>query len=229
VKRIVQPELLDTLPAGDSRAVRSRLDLRRVNGWMRQHAIMATALQQALNRHPPGHITDLGAGDGTFLLRVAQIIAPRWPDVKVVLPDRQKNVSAETLAAFAALGWPAEAVMADVFDWLQTFDAGGVVIANLFLHHFEAARLAGLFSLISQRAKLFIATEPRRAPWPLFCSRWLWAIGCNEVTRHDAVVSVRAGFSGGELSALWPDKQKWRLTEQGAGAFSHLFVARKII
>jgi hypothetical protein len=62
----------------------------------------------------------------------------------------------------------------------------------------------------------------------LFCSRLLWAIGCNAVTRHDAVVSVRAGFSGGELSALWPDQQNWRLTEQRAGMFSHLFIARKI-
>ena len=228
MKRIVQPELLDTLPAGDPRAVRSRQDLRRVNGWMRQHAIMATALQQALNRHAPGHITELGAGDGNFLLRVAQKILPRWPAVKVALPDLQKNISAETLAAFAALGWQAEAVVADVFDWLQTFDAGEVVIANLFLHHFEAARLAELFRLISQRAKLFIATEPRRAPWPLFCSRLLWVIGCNDVTRHDAVVSVRAGFSGEELSALWPDRQTWRLTEHRAGAFSHLFIAQKM-
>ena len=228
MKRIVQPELLDTLPARDPRAVRSRRDLRRVNGWMRQHAMMANALQTALPHHPPRHITELGAGDGNFLLRVAQIISPRWPDVKVALPDLQKCVSAETLAAFAALGWPAETIVADVFDWLHTFDAGEVVIANLFLHHFEAARLTELLRLISQRAKLFIALEPRRAAWPLFCSRLLWAIGCNDVTRHDAVVSVRAGFSGTELSALWPDKQNWQLTEQPIGAFSHLFIAQKI-
>ena len=228
MKRIVQPEFLDTLPAGDPRAIRSRLDLRRVNGWMGQHAMMAAPLQKALKHQPPGHIIELGAGDGNFLLRVAQKISPRWPAVKVALTDLQKNVSAETLAAFAALGWPAEAVVADVFDWLQTFDAGEIVIANLFLHHFEDARLAELFRLISPRAKLFIAAEPRLAPWPLLCSRLLWAIGCNDVTRHDAVVSVRAGFSGEELSALWPDRQHWRLTEHRAGAFSHLFIAQKI-
>jgi hypothetical protein len=96
------------------------------------------------------------------------------------------------------------------------------------LHHFEEARLAELLCLISSRAKLFIALEPRRGAWPLFCSRWLWAIGCNHVTRHDAVVSVRAGFSGGELSSLWPEKKNWELTERPAGAFSHLFIARKI-
>jgi hypothetical protein len=52
-------------------------------------------------------------------------------------------------------------------------------------------------------------------------------IGCNSVTQHDAPISVRAGFSGDELSALWPDKQNWWLTEQRVGAFSHLFIARR--
>ena len=70
--------------------------------------------------------------------------------------------------------------------------------------------------------------EPRRAAWPLFCCRWLWVIGCNAVTRHDARVSVRAGFSGRELSVLWPDKTNWQLDERHASLFSHLFVARKI-
>jgi hypothetical protein len=226
VKRLVQPELLDTLPVADPRAVRSRRDLCRVNNWMRQHSLMADALKNSLNGHAPGHITELGAGDGTFLLRVAQKISPDWPNVIATLLDRQKNVSAETLAAFAALDWRAEIVEADVFDRPQI--SSDVILANLFLHHFAETRLKELFRQISQHTKLFIALEPRRAAWPMFCSRLLWVIGCNEVTRHDAVVSVRAGFSGTELSALWPDKQNWRLTERPVGAFSHLFIARKI-
>ena len=226
MKRFVQPELLDTLPPGDSRAVRSRRDLCRVNSWMRHHTLMADALKKAFNGHAPEHITELGAGNGNFLLRVAQKISPGWPNIAATLIDLQKNVSAETLTAFAALDWHAEAVVADVFDRPQI--SSDVIIANLFLHHFAEARLTELLRLISQRAKLFIALEPRRAAWPLFCSRLLWAIGCNDVTRHDAVVSVRAGFSGTELSALWPDKQDWQLTERHAGVFSHLFIARKI-
>ena len=234
MKRRVQRELLDTLPFDDARAIRSRRDLRRVNGWMRHHAIMAGALKNNLNGFAPEQITELGAGDGTFLLRVARKIRagqasslPVSPGVNATLLDLQNIVSAETLAGFRNLGWRAEAVVADVFDWPQATGAVGVVIANLFLHHFEDARLAELLRLISKRARLFIAIEPRRAPWPLFCSRLLWARGCNDVTRHDAVASVRAGFSGHELSALWPDKQNWRLTEQRAGAFSHLFIARE--
>lgn len=244
MKRIVEPELLDTLPPDDPRALRSRRDLRRVNAWMRNHAIMARALEQNWNGPVPKQITELGAGDGNFLLRVAQRLGPlgvpplggpdrlkpelRTRNVNATLLDRQKNVSSETLAAFASLGWRAEAVVADVFDWPKTSNAGGVVIANLFLHHFEDARLSELLQKISERARLFIAVEPFRFAHPFLCSRLLWLIGCNAVTRHDAAVSVRAGFSGSEISTLWPDQQNWRLTEQRAGFFSHLFIARRM-
>jgi hypothetical protein len=44
------------------------------------------------------------------------------------------------------------------------------------------------------------------------------------VTRHDAVASVRAGFTGHELSRLWPDGN-WRLREELALPFTHVFSA----
>ena len=255
MKRIIEPELLDELPPGDPHAAGSRRDLRRLNAWMRNHAIMANALQTAVNGRAPGHIVELGAGDGDFLLRVARLVtgngAPAsgtagsgnaaaeccrlgnrrsvaWNEVNVTLLDRQKVVTPQTLAAFASLGWRAEAVVADVFDWLQTPAPAEIVVANEILHHFDDARLAGLLRVIAGHTHLFIAIEPRRAPWPLFCSRLLWAINCNSVTRHDATVSVRAGFVREELSALWPDKRNWQLTEQRASWFSHLFIAQKI-
>ena len=229
MKRIVETEWLDTLPPDDPRAAGSRCDLRRLNTWMRNHAIMANALQTAVNGHTPRQIIEFGSGDGDFLLRVAQRLSSSgtWSQVNVTLLDHQKVVTPQTLAAFAPLGWRAEAVVADIFDWVQTPAPAEIVIVNEVLHHFDDARLAGLFRVISNRARLFIAIEPRRAPWPLFCSRLLWAINCNSVTRHDATVSVRAGFVREELSALWPDKKNWQLTEQRASWFSHLFIARQ--
>ena len=225
MNRIVQDELLDTLAPADQRAIHSRRDLRRLNCWMRHPAIMADVMQRIVGHQTPGQLTELGAGDGTFLLSVARRLAPHWRGVSATLLDRHENVTPETLADFATLGWRTKAVTTDVFAWPETPEA--VVVANLFLHHFEPAPLAELLGLISQRSRLFIALEPRRSLWPRFCSRLLGAIGCNHVTRHDAVVSVRAGFSGHELSALWPDQSHWQLTEQPAGAFSQLFIARK--
>jgi hypothetical protein len=252
MNRIVQPELLDQLPPDDPRARWSRHDLRRINAWMSNHAIMAGTLRKQLDgprggrqtaaRLPgvgapgslPGpagpvlRITELGAGDGHFLVRVAGTVSSHWPEVKVTLLDRQKVIDSESLAVFLPPGWQAEVVAADVFDWLSTAGSLDVVIANLFLHHFEDAKLAELLGAVASRARLFIAIEPHRGLWPLFSSRWLWAIGCNSVTRYDAAVSVRAGFLGGELSALWPADPGWELTERRSGLLSHLFVARKV-
>ena len=232
MKRIVRPELLDTLSPHDSRAVRSRGDLHRVNTCMRNHALMADALQNVLNPGLGARITELGAGDGRFFLRVADLLrtvgevssfASEHPSQvsAITLLDMHSNVSADTLAALAALRWHGEAIVADVFDWLRTAQPAEVVIANLFLHHFEDAQLVELLRLVSLRTKVFIAIEPRRAAWPMFCSRMLWALGCNDV-----MVSVRAGFAGRELSALWPDRDHWQLAEHRAGLFSHVFIAR---
>ncbi len=237
MKRIVRPELLDTLSPQDSRAVRSRGDLHRVNICMRNHALMADALQNVLNPGVSARITELGAGDGKFFLRVAERLrtvaglssfAPEHPSQvsDITLLDMHSNVSADTLAALAALGWHGEAIVAYVFDWPRTTQPAEVIIANLFLHHFEDAQLVELLRLVSRQAKVLIAIEPRRGAWPLFCSRLLWALGCNDVTRHDAAVSVRAGFSGREISALWPDRDHWQLAEHRAGLFSHVFIAR---
>jgi Methyltransferase domain len=222
VKRLVQPEILDTLSPDDPRALRSRRDLRRVNSWMGNAGIMAKALKE--NSGAPKQITELGAGDGNFLLHVAQKTNLQY--VSATLLDLQRNVSAETLAAFAKLSWRAEAVVADVFDWPQIETE--IVIANLFIHHFEDVKLKELFCAIALRAKLFIAVEPHRFHFPLPCAQTLRLIGCGKITLHDAEASIAAGFVRKEISALWPDKQDWQLTERRAGLFSHLFVAQKI-
>ena len=225
MKRIVESELLDTLPPDDPRAVRSRRDLRRVNAWMRNHVIMAGALKNNLSGLALEQITELGAGDGDFLLRVAKQISPHRTNVNAILLDRQNIVTPQTLAAFAPLGWRAETIVADVFDWPQV--PAQIVIANLFLHHFDREPLARLLQRVASQARLFVAVEPHRFQCPALLGPMLRLIGCNAVTRHDAVVSVRAGFIGRELSALWPHPSDWELTEGSAGPFSHLFIARR--
>ncbi len=226
--RCVEPEWLDELPAHDARARRSRRDLRRVNAWMLQSGIMWRALLEHCAREKPRVLLDLGAGDGTFMLRLAQRLAPHWQDVTVILLDRQDIVTGETREAFSALHWKLETVAADVFDFLKQPRPSGVdvIVANLFLHHFPPESLARLLALAAQWTRLFVACEPRRDGLTLAGSRLLWAIGCNDVSRHDAVVSVRAGFNGRELSALWPAPGPWELHEREARLFTHLFVAR---
>ena len=228
--RQVQREWLDELPANDPRAVRSRRDLVRVNAWMMQPGIMARALLAQSGLVAPRSILDLGSGDGKFMLRVAALLARRWRHVSVTMLDQQDIVEPSTRRGFDALGWSSKTITADLFGALEE---GGlpdvdVITANLFLHHFTEVQLTSLLARLAPLAPLFVACEPRRGALPLFGSHLLWAIGCNDVTRHDAVLSVEAGFSGCELSALWPEASRWQLQEHAARLFTHCFVARRV-
>ena len=96
-------------------------------------------------------------------------------------------------------------------------ERGGVLVANLFLHHFEGQPLATLAERCAGFDALVI-NEPLRARWPHLLG-WLLRPLCNEVTRHDLHASLRAGFAAGELPALlglgqrgwqWQEKVSWR-------------------
>jgi hypothetical protein len=225
MNRTLAPEWLDELPANTRRAMDSRRDLRRLNGFMRHPSLVARGLLACFPQAPPRCVAELGAGDGTFLLRTAALLSSRWPATHAVLVDRQPAVSDQARRQFERLGWTMEIIAADVFDWLEQSDVEAAV-ANLFLHHFSPPALERLLRMLSTRTTAVVACEPRRAALPLCLSHLLGLAGCNAVTRHDAPISVRAGFRGAELTALWP-RSRWRLQERKAGWFSHLFVARQ--
>jgi Methyltransferase domain len=225
IARRVEPEWLDELPADDPRALRSRRDLRRVNALMDNAGIVAAAMRVGL-AEAPMHIAEIGAGDGAFALRLANALPRPSAGATFTLLDRQDVVTSATRDAFAARGWEVRVVQADVFEWLRgpttpDFDA---IVANLFLHHFAPRPLGELLGLVARKTHHFVACEPRRSGFALLGSRLLGLVGCNDVTRHDAVVSVRAGFRGRELGAHWP-RDGWILDEGARGLFSHRFVA----
>jgi len=227
--RRVTPELLDGLPADDPRAKRSREDLRRIHRAMATLSIANRALDRGTVGFVPRTLLELGAGDGTLMLRLAQRRKRYWPDVRVTLLDRLPLVAPRTLEGLTQVGWAPRVVAMDVFDWLARPDATrwDVIFANLFLHHFREPELSTLLAKISRQSRRFIACEPRRSPTALAGASLLVLIGCNEVTRHDGEISVRAGFRDHELSALWPNDAGWRLVESRAGLFTHFFAASR--
>jgi hypothetical protein len=233
--RVVQPELLDSLPPEAPEAVASRRDLRRINWFMGNGRLIGRELLR--QRHLPGSSTsreettlaELGAGDGTMLLKILQSQACDWHGGRIVLVDRQPVVTSATLDSYRRLGWQVDIVADDVFTWLRNAPITDTMVTNLFLHHFETPALGELLRLVGERTRMFVACEPRRSAIALLGCRMLRLIGCNHVTRHDAVVSVRAGFNGSELGALFGDRHavRWAIRESSAGPFSHLFVAAR--
>ena len=237
--RVVCPETLDYLPENDPAAQRSRRDLKRVHQVMGTRSIIVKALKQlniSRSNNATLRVLELGAGDGSLMLGVAQSLG--WTQVALTLLDRQNLVSPETVECYGKADWKVVTEVVDVMDWaLASTELNGsaqngvdsrwdLIIANLFLHHFEGIPLTNLLHAIATQTKFFFACEPRRALIPLIGSHMVGVIGANKVTRTDAVLSVQAGFSDCEITAQWPStKGRWQLTEYSAGLFSHCFVA----
>lgn len=240
--RVVAPEVLDDLDERDPLAIRSRRDLQRVHVVMGTRSMVARTIRSVCSGHPqaaPLHVLELGAGDGSLMLGVARGLGSDWTAVQLTLLDRQNLVTPQTLAAYQAAGWSAQACVADALAWADGRAGLGVceppavgrwdlVIVNLFLHHFQGAALARLLGGIERSADRFIACEPARSRLALAGSHLIGFTGAGPVTREDAVLSVHAGFRTGEISAAWPGASAvWDTTERGAGLFSHCFVAQR--
>ena len=227
MRRALEREWLDDLPAADPRAIHSRRDLRRLNGLMAHPRLIAKALVRSGFGNRGQRLIDLGGGDGHLLLQVARRLRIR--DISGVVVDQRNLVEPATIRALGSMGWSTSTTVGDVFKVQLPENRGGTAImANLFLHHFQDDALRLLLARVAENSDLFVACEPRRATLPLIASRCVGVVGCNSVTRHDAVVSVRAGFRSRELSHLWPKAADWQLQEHSAGLFSHQFVARRV-
>ena len=68
------------------------------------------------------------------MLRVARKLAPRWPDVKIILLDRADIVSEETRRNFRSLRWDVEVLTADVLAHFERPHVSPVdiIAVNLF-------------------------------------------------------------------------------------------------
>jgi hypothetical protein len=191
-----------------------------------------SALNDALSRlrlaARPKSILELGAGDGSLLLRWAAAVGPRWPGVKLTLLDRQRIVNSETIESYRRYGWEVTTVCEDALIWArqsvhQHYD---LTVATLFLHHFKDSELRELLRGVLLQSRAFIAIEPRREMLAKVGSRLIGLLGTNAITREDAVKSVEAGFTGDEITAAWPSTDNtWCTEEFRVLPFSHGFIA----
>jgi hypothetical protein len=221
------PELLDHLDPGDPQARRSRRDLQRIHFAMGTMRALRLGIARLNLPQAPRRILELGAGDGTLLLRLARSFAKSWPAVELTLLDQHDLVSGQTRAAYEALGWQVSVLKRDVLAWSRLpslrYD---LCVTTLFLHHFVGKDLSDILAAVAARSGAFVACEPRRNAWTLLASQLVGLIGANQVTRSDAVSSVAAGFRGRELTQLWPEAGNWVLDETIALPFTHCFSTR---
>ncbi len=212
IQRSVVPEILDHLPPEDPRAIRTRRDLRMLNFLMGNEAWIVRTLRKFPQQALCG-IADIGAGDG----QLTQKIAANFPKAAVAAYDlapRPANLAARII-------WH----QGDLFT-MPAPAAGGVLVANLFIHHFEAEALIELGKWL-QGFQMLIFCEPNRGVLPHGLARLMHPF-VNDVTRHDMRVSITAGFVAGELAELLGlDASRWHIQESSTWRGTRRMVASR--
>jgi len=188
MERVVQAEILDSLAGDDRRALRSRRDLRLINFLMGNERWILGQLKGG------ERVVELGAGAGDLTRKLAE-------GHEVTGLDLQG----------APKGLEGSWVEGDLFETLGRV-GGEVVVANLILHHFQDEDLARLGELLGSRRRLLIV-EPWRSRVALAEGLGLFPF-VNGVTRHDMMVSIRAGFRRGELARLLGLGEDWVWREE---------------
>lgn len=186
MQRRVEPELLDALPSDDPAAQRSRRELRLINAIMGNHHWLAREVRRAMQ--PGWRVLELGAGDGAFGARlVADGICGAGQLTGIDLAPRPAT-------------WPAGATWMQGDIFAAALPEAEIVVANLFLHHFEGDALARLGAQLPEKCRVLLANEPARRLLHLAQGAILSAVALlGHVTRHDMRTSIRAGFVGAEL------------------------------
>ncbi len=197
MQRVVEPEILDNLPHDDPHAVRSRRDLRLVHFLMGNESWLLRVMNHHAAQTRQG-VCEWGAGDGAFAARMAG----RFPDASITAVD----LAPRPAGLDPRIVWH----QGDLLAGAATH--GGMLVANMFLHHFEGPQLRRLGGMC-RGFRVLVFNEPDRSRLALCWSALLLPF-VGRVTRHDMPVSIRAGFRRGELAeSLGLHPAEWHIAD----------------
>jgi len=192
-RRATDPEMLDE-GVPDEEALRSLADIRFVNRWLGNRGRLASIVRPYLEASPRPRLLDVGCGSAdipAYLLSKTPRLVAVGVDIKLLHLEAAPREVRRVRADVRALPFPP-----------RTFD---VVMASLFLHHFDGPEVAdvlrGLFALT--RGALVI-NDLRRARLPYAFARATFPLLLrSRVSRNDGLLSIRRAFTRDELAAAF--------------------------
>jgi 2-polyprenyl-3-methyl-5-hydroxy-6-metoxy-1,4-benzoquinol methylase len=188
-KRLILPEVLDTLPPDEACA--SLRDLVRINRRWGGHSTLRHLLRENVPDSQPFSVLDVGAASGDM----GACIRRWYPAATVTSLDYVPSHLGSL---------PERRVAGDAFGLPFRPGSFDYVFCSLFLHHFQdmdVVRLLRGFGEVARKAVLVIDLE--RNPIPYYFIAWSRPLlGWDPVTVHDGAISVEAAFHRKELEDL---------------------------
>jgi len=192
----MEAELLDT-GVPEREALRSLADLRLVNGWLGGGRGLLRVVRSMLAGVPAPRLLDVGCGSADLphliVKRSAVPVLAVGVDIKLLhLRQARRGL---------------ERVCADVRQLPFLPESFDVVTASLFLHHFDSSEIAGVLrALFGLARRALVVSDLQRASVPyLFGRAFFPLLFRTPVSVSDGLLSIRRGFTAGELAAAFRD------------------------
>jgi SAM-dependent methyltransferase len=187
--RVLKPEMLDSAPPVD--AERNLRDIARINRWFGGHRALLQVMDGLAGCREIFSVLDVGAASGDMGARIHR----RFPLATVTALDRRGLHLRCTKGT---------RVIADAFHLPFRPASFDFVFCSSFLHHFPdgvVMELIASMHRVARRALVILDLE--RHPLAghfLVATRGL--LRWNQLTVHDGLISVGAGFRVEEIAAL---------------------------
>ena len=199
------PELMDGADYSFDEFAETLAELRRINRYLGGQRALAQHLFpmiEALNtRHV--RLLDIGTGSADIPAMIVEWARARGIEIEFVVLDLNAFAASEARAQTSS--YPEiSVVQADALQLPFAEHSFDFVLASLFLHHFETAQAARLIASFARTARVaFIINDLRRHPIAYYSIKLLTHFFThNRLTRYDAALSVRRGFTEREVAEI---------------------------
>jgi hypothetical protein len=201
-ERSTLDELMDAPDFSAQQAEDSFSFIGLVNRWLGGQRVVRQFIQQQLP-HAPGslRILDMGSGSCDIPIAIANWARKKGHDIHLTCIEN--NQHAADIARRNLTATPEGTIHLleqDIFNHQpdQPYDCA---IASMFFHHLDDERIQALLRHLAKIIKgPLLINDLRRCPAHYWGCRLL-VLGSRPVVSHDALLSIRRGFTPAELSA----------------------------
>ena len=195
MRRVVQPELLDSDSGTSAEVDASLADLRRINRWFGGASTSADLLLRIARERNLHHLSmlDVAGASGDVPTAAAQALARHGVELRTTLLDRARS----------HVGGRFPVVLGDALALPLANGSFDVVHCSLFLHHLEPEEIVAFAREALRVARVaFVANDLRRHPLHLALVYAGTPLYRSRLTRHDGPVSIRRSYTESEMMGI---------------------------